>query len=199
MASALPLIAVLLLTPLATLQAAEPVPIQPQSNNIEESVRSDAAEAGNALTIERMRQVHDEVKTPFKDGVVIRGEEKQLVDSPSVFCKDGQWYMVYTASSGTIGYENHLARSANLLHWEKLGKILSFPAEGWDRWQRAGHVALGDTTWGGRNELQTFDGRFGMSCLGGARQGCETDPRAIGLATSKDLKTRKNEGPNHEL
>ncbi len=42
----------------------------------------------HAVPIEQMQQIYDEVKTPFKYGVVIRGEEKQLVDSPSVFCKD---------------------------------------------------------------------------------------------------------------
>ncbi len=66
-----------------------------------------------------------------------------------MFRKDGQWYMIYIASAGNVGYETCLARSADLLHWEKLGKILSIPADGWDCWQRAGYVALGDTTWGG--------------------------------------------------
>jgi len=94
-----------------------------------------------------MRQVYEEVKTPFKYGVVIRGEEKQLVDSPSVFRKDGQWYMVYIASTKDIGYETCLARSADLLRWERLGRILSFSAERFYRLQRAGSVALSDTTW----------------------------------------------------
>ena len=146
----------------------------------------DAGKGHNAVPLERMRQVYDEVKTPFKYGVVIRGEANQLVDSPSVFRKDGQWYMVYVAITEQVGYETCLARSPDLLKWEKLGKILSFRPDGWDRWQRAGYLALCDPTWGGSNELQTFDGKYWMSYLGGALQGYETDPLAIGLAWTKN-------------
>ena len=178
-------IAMALVCTLAALDAKDPIPVQSLPNAPKETVSIDADKAIKDVSIERMQQVYDEVKTPFKYGVVIRGEEKQLVDSPSVFHKDGQWYMVYVASSGNVGYETWLARSPDLLHWEKLGKILSFPAEGWDRWQRAGYVALSDTTWGGSNELQPFDGKYWMSYLGGAKQGYETDPLAIGLAWTK--------------
>ena len=157
----------------ATLHAGEATPAQPPPT------------AAHEVSLERMQKVYDEVKTPYKYGVVIRGEASQLVDSPSVFRKDNQWYMVYIASAGNVGYETCLARSADLLHWEKLGKILCFPAGGWDRWQRAGYVALSDTAWGGSCELQAFDGKYWMSYLGGARQGYETDPLAIGLAWTK--------------
>jgi hypothetical protein len=36
---------------------------------------------------ERMQQVYEEVKTPFKYGIVIRGEEGQVVDCASIFKK----------------------------------------------------------------------------------------------------------------
>jgi predicted GH43/DUF377 family glycosyl hydrolase len=145
----------------------------------------DLTKDSKAVPLERMKQVYEEVKTPFKYGVVIRGEANQLVDSPSVFQKDGQWYMVYITITGNVGYETCLARSADLLKWEKLGEILSFRPDGWDRWQRAGYLALCDTTWGGSNELETYDGKYWMSFLGGALQGYETDPLAIGLAWTK--------------
>lgn len=148
-------------------------------------VSIDADKVSHAVPIERMRQVYDEVKTPFKYGVVIRGEANQLVDSPSVFRKDGQWYMVYVTFTGNVGYETCLARSTDLLHWEKLGKILSFRPDGWDRRQRAGYIALSDPIWGGSNELETYDGKYWMSYLGGALQGYETDPLAIGIAWTK--------------
>jgi len=149
------------------------------------TLHAENASPAPAISQERMQQVYDEVKTPFKYGVVIRGEANQFVDSPSVFRKDGHWYMVYITITKKVGYETCLARSADLLKWEKLGKILSFPAEGWDRWQRAGYLALCDTTWGGSNELETYDGKYWMSYLGGALQGYETDPLAIGLAWTK--------------
>ena len=40
---------------------------------------------GQQVSNERMRQVYEEVKTPFKYGVVIRGEDHKPVDCPSVF------------------------------------------------------------------------------------------------------------------
>jgi len=138
-----------------------------------------------AISQERMQKIYEEVKTPYKYGVVLRGEAGQLLDSPSVFRKDGQWYMIYIASTNEVGYETCLARSSDLLNWVKLGNILSFPKEGWDRWQRAGYAALCDPAWGGSNELETFDGKYWMSFLGGAHQGYETDPLAIGLAWTK--------------
>jgi predicted GH43/DUF377 family glycosyl hydrolase len=144
----------------------------------------DAGKGATDVPLERMLQVYDEVKTPFKYGVVIRGETDQMVDSPSVFRQNNQWYMIYVGTKGA-GYETFLARSADLLHWEKLGKIMSFRPDGWDRWQRAGYAALIDTTWGGSNELQTFDGKYWLSYLGGASQGYESDPLAIGLAWTK--------------
>ena len=132
-----------------------------------------------------MQQVYDEVKTPFKYGVVIRGETDQLVDCPSIFRQNDQWYMVYVGNTKKVGYETFLARSADLLHWEKLGKIMSFRPDGWDRWQVDGGIALCDPTWGGTSELQTFDGKYWMSYIGGALQGYETDPLAIGIAWTK--------------
>jgi predicted GH43/DUF377 family glycosyl hydrolase len=142
--------------------------------------------AGEAqVPAEHMQKVYDEVKTPFKYGIVIRGETDQLVDCPSVFRQKDQWYMVYVGNTRKVGYETYLARSADLLHWEKLGKIMSFRTSGWDRWQVDGGIALCDPTWGGTSELQSFDGKYWMSYIGGALQGYETDPLAIGMAWTK--------------
>ncbi len=141
--------------------------------------------AANAVAPERMRQVYDEVKTPFKYGVILRGETNQIVDCPSIFRQSGQWYMVYVGNTQKTGYETFLARSADLLHWEKLGKIMSFRPGGWDQWQVDGGIALGDPTWGGSSELQTYAGKYWMSYIGGGRQGYETDPLAIGIAWTK--------------
>ena len=133
----------------------------------------------------RMQEIYDEVKTPHKYGIVLRGEEGQLVDCASVFRRGGHWYMVYVGATNKVGYETFLARSADLLHWEKLGKIMSFRAGGWDRWQVDGGIALCDPTWGGSSELQSFDGKYWMSYIGGAQQGYEPDPLAIGMAWTK--------------
>ncbi|GMU20672.1 MAG: hypothetical protein AMXMBFR13_07690 [Phycisphaerae bacterium] len=81
-----------------------------------------------------------------------------------------------------VGYETHLARSDDLLNWIPLGKVLPFSKQGWDAWQASAGVALQDPTWGGSYALETFAGKYWLSYLGGALQGYETDPLAIGLA-----------------
>jgi len=62
---------------------------------------------------------------------------------------------------------------------------MCFRSDGWDRWQVDGGIALCDPTWGGTSELQTVDGKYWMSYIGGALQGYETDPLAIGIAWTK--------------
>ena len=93
---------------------------------------------------DRMQKVYDEVKTPFKYGIVIRGEEGELVDCASIFKKNRYWYMVYVGNKDKIGYETFLARSSDLLHWDKLGKIMIFRPDGWDRWQLQKILTIGN-------------------------------------------------------
>jgi len=142
-----------------------------------------AAEPIDAATMQR---VHDEVKTPFKYGVVLRGETNQMVDCPSLFRRDGKWFMMYVAITGKVGYETFLAESDDLLNWRKLGKILPFTQDGWDAWQADGGLALVNPEWGGDASLESFDGKYWLSYIGGAKQGYEPDPLAIGMAWSKD-------------
>jgi len=144
-----------------------------------------AAFTSHLIPIERMQQVYEEVKTPFKYGVVIRGEEGQLVDCASIFQQNNQWYMVYVGITNEIGYETYLAKSSDLLHWDKLGKIMSFRSNGWDRCQVDGGIALCETKWGGSSKLLSFDDKHWMSYIGGALQGYEPDPLAIGMAWTK--------------
>jgi len=131
-----------------------------------------------------MRRVYEEVKTPFKYGIVLR-EEGKKVDCPSIYRAGGHWYMMYIVFNGD-GYQTWLAESTDLLSWRKLGKVLSFGENTWDARQKAGYVALQDTTWGGTYELERHDGKYWLSYLGGALTGYETDPLAIGLAWSDD-------------
>lgn len=145
------------------------------------------AQTGNFLPdADRMQQVYEEVKTPFKYGVILRGEGGAAVDCPSVFRKGDRWYMVYICMNKK-GYETHLAESSDLLNWEPLGKILPFSGAGkWDANQAGGYIALQDYTWGGPATLQKYRGKYWMSYLGGALEGYETDPMSIGIAWSKN-------------
>ena len=145
-----------------------------------------AQETTRQVPATEMQRVHDEVKTPFKYGVVLRPESAdELFDCPNVFRDRGRWYMLYVAIKQKVGYETCLAESDDLLRWKTTGKVLPFSESGWDRWQGDGGLALCDATWGGSGELQTYDGKYWMSYIGGAKTGYEPDPLAIGLAWTK--------------
>ena len=138
---------------------------------------------GRTVDDHAMQQVYDEVKTPFKYGVILKGgDTNELVDCPSVFRAGDRWYMMYAAISNKVGYQTYLASSDDLLHWTKLGLILPFSNDGWDAWQADGGIALADTRWDGTHELEKFDGKYWLSYIGGAKQGYETDPLSMGIA-----------------
>lgn len=132
-----------------------------------------------------MQRIYEEVKTPHKFGVILRGAGGAAVDCPCVFRHRGHWRMMYVCMN-EVGYETHLARSDDLLSWEPMGRILSFRREGWDAWQADGGAALVDYHWGGSAEIGSFEGRYWLSYIGGALQGYEPDPLAIGMAWTDD-------------
>ena len=152
-----------------------------------------AIPAGRLVDTNAMAQIYDEVKTPFKYGVVIQGAgTNELADCPSIFRHEGHWYMLYVAITNKVGYQTFLAKSDDLLHWEKLGKILSFTkTNDWDAWQADGGIALCDYRWDGSQELEKFDGKFWLTYIGGAKQGYETDPLSLGVAWTKSPTTAK--------
>jgi predicted GH43/DUF377 family glycosyl hydrolase len=165
-------VAVLLFHPGTATMAAEPerqiIPAKPEGRPVDE--RS-------------MQQVYDKVKTPFKYGVILKGgSPDELVDCPSIFRSGEHWYMMYVAITNKIGYQTFLARSDDMLHWTKLGKILPFNKSGWDAWQADAGIALADFRWEGTHQLEEFDGKYWLSYIGGARQGYETDPLSLGMA-----------------
>ena len=118
---------------------------------------------GRLVDTNTLQQIYDEVKTPFKYGVVIQGAgTNELVDCPSIFRRGNHWFMLYVAITNKIGYQTFLARSDDLLHWQKLGKILSFTktnalgrvAGGW--WNRAGGLSIGTARMNWRNLTANF-------------------------------------------
>ena len=133
-----------------------------------------------------MQRIYDEVKTPFRYGIVIPAEKGEVVDCPNVFRHGKQWYMMYVVNRDQVGYETHLARSDDLLHWEKLGRILTFRPAGWDQWQADGGISLYDYRWDGTHTLGRHDGKYWLSYIGGALKGYETAPLGIGLAWTDD-------------
>src|SRR5690554_6481420 len=66
---------------------------------------------------EEMERIFEEIKTPYKYGVVIeQPDSSRMVDSPTIFRVSGKWYMTYIVFDGQ-GYETWLAESEDLLHW----------------------------------------------------------------------------------
>jgi len=131
-----------------------------------------------------MQQVYEEIKTPYKYGLVmVPPNDSKKMDCPSIFRKDGKWIMSYLIYDGR-GYETWLAKSDDLLHWENMGRIMSFSDDStsWDWNQKAGYVSLQDYKWGGSYELEPFDGKYWMSYFGGNTKGYEAGLLSIGMA-----------------
>jgi predicted GH43/DUF377 family glycosyl hydrolase len=136
---------------------------------------------------EVMQKVYNEVKTPYKYGLIIVPEDNsKKTDCPSVFRKGNMWYMTYIMFDGR-GYETYLAKSKDLLQWTKMGKIMSFNSDTtkWDCHHKAGYIALQEYTWGGSYEWQKYDGKYWMSYFGGNTRGYEAGLLSIGIANSK--------------
>jgi len=152
-------------------------------------LQSERISAQETVPAERMQEIYEEVKSPFKYGlVIVPGTKSKKIDCPSVFRKGNRWYMTYIQFDGR-GYETWLAVSRDLLKWETLGRVLSFSdTTDWDNNQKAGYTALQDTRWGGSYKLKKFDHKYWMSYIGGRDRGYEAGPLAVGIAfTGKNV------------
>lgn len=131
-----------------------------------------------------MKQIYEEVKTPYKYGIILLPDEKKTIDCPGVFRYGNRWYMFYVEydEATSKGYETGLAVSDDLLNWKSIGKALTPTGEGWDTNQAAGYPALQDTAWEGSYELQKYDGKYWMTDICGKLAGLETEPLAVGVA-----------------
>lgn len=140
-----------------------------------------------------MQKIYDEVKTPYKYGMVVAPKDNyHQIDCPMVYREGGKWYMtyvVYNGKDGTDGrgYETWLATSDDLLQWKTLGRLLCYADKGWDMNQRAGYPALIDWTWNGSYEMAKYKGRHWMSYFGGEGTGYESvrKPLNMGMASTK--------------
>ena len=142
-----------------------------------------------------MQAIYDEVKTPYKYGMVVAPTDNyHKYDCPTVFRQGDKWLMTYVCYDGKDGtdgrgYETWLAKSDDLLSWTTVGRILAFPADGaslWDQNQRGGFPSLVDYTWEGTCEMQAFKGRHYLTYIGGPGNGYEAvnAPLSIGLAST---------------
>lgn len=141
-----------------------------------------------------MKQVYEEVKTPYKFGLVLATDDNtKKMDCPTIFRKGNKWYMTYLVYDGR-GYETCLSSSNDLLIWKPEGKVMSFANDDtWDANQKAGYNALVDIKWDGNYHLKKYKGRYWMSYFGGKEKGYEVEPLSIGMAF-----TKKNPALAHE-
>ena len=141
---------------------------------------------------EKMQQVYEEIKTPFKYGLVLAPESNsKMIDCPTVFRTGDTWYMTYLQFDGR-GYETWIAKSRDLLHWVKMGRVMSHSKDTmqWDASQKAGYPALIDTKWGGSYSLKKYNNKYWMSYFGGKEKGYESGLLSLGMAyTEKDAAT----------
>jgi predicted GH43/DUF377 family glycosyl hydrolase len=144
------------------------------------------AQKDTAVSVAVMQQIYEQIKTPFKYGlVVVPEDDSKKIDCPTVFRKGKKWYMSYLVFNGR-GYETWLAKSDDLLAWKTLGKLMSFSdTTNWDNNQKAGYIALQDPTWGGSYKAQKYNGKYWMSYFGGKDSGYEAGNLSLGMAYTK--------------
>lgn len=137
-----------------------------------------------------LREVYEEMKTPVKQGMIMR-EEGVVIDSPNIFRKnDGTFAMTYVRfmeNAENPGYETWIAESADLLHWKTVGKLLPRKGFGWDALQAGGNICLVDSAWEGDHSVHAHKGKYWMSYLGGCLSGYEPDPLRIGMAYGETI------------
>ena len=143
---------------------------------------------------EVMQQIYEEVKTPYKYGLVLTGADiDKKTDCPTIFRRDGRWYMYYFVFDGQ-GYETWMAESDNLLDWTTTGRVLSFSADtDWDSNQKGGYLALPDTDWGGDYALEAYNGKYWITYFGGSSTGYEAGLLSIGVAYTDGDPTKPHE------
>ena len=130
---------------------------------------------------ERMQQIYDASRTPYKYGMVVAPQSNfRKYDCPTVYRENGKWYMTfvcYDGKDGTDGrgYETWMAESDDLLHWTILERVLALPPTkqghepgSWDQNQRGGFPSLIDYEWGGTYEMQAFKKQHWMTYIGAA-------------------------------
>lgn len=141
------------------------------------------------VTASEMKAIYEKIKTPKKLGPVMKWEY-DFTDSATVFQKDGVFYMYFISISRDVtvsGYETHLARSEDLVHWTYMGEILKRnELDRWDSRQCAGYVSFPDIAYEGGGRLEQLNGNYYIPYLAGNSDGYEPDPLYMGLAKTKD-------------
>ncbi|MGC9063688.1 MAG: hypothetical protein ACP5JL_03310 [bacterium] len=104
-----------------------------------------------------------------------RDFDSKEVDCANVIMKDGMFYMAYVGWDGTVNRIG-LAKSKDLIHWERIGLILDIGDEkDWDSGSVSGPY------------IYQENGLYYLFYVGFPKIGYENGTGAIGLAISKDI------------
>jgi predicted GH43/DUF377 family glycosyl hydrolase len=140
--------------------------------------------------------------TPYKlDRLILQGThrpgdfDEKSVDCPFVFSADGMFYMTYVGFDGT-GYQTGLARSHDLVRWERVRLILPRdPGSPYTRFNVAMMCILRDPALGSAAPLIKVGGKYLGAWHAYPSAGYEVGPAVIGLAWSDNLLDWKVEAP----
>jgi predicted GH43/DUF377 family glycosyl hydrolase len=141
-----------------------------------------------------LEPVLEAIRTPHKAGRLLLAPSFQpgsfdshAVDCPTLFSHGGSCWMTYVGWDGT-GYRTGLAKSADLLHWEKQGMILDRgPAGSITQYNAALTGILRENDLYSPGTLKQFNGRFVGAYHAYPNPGYEEGAAVIGLCYSQDL------------
>lgn len=136
---------------------------------------------------EVMNQIYEEIKTPFKYGLIMVPDSNAYkIDCPTIFRKNDKWSMTFIVFDGR-GYETWLAESDNLIDWNIQGKLMKFSdTTDWDSNQKAGYPSLINYEWGGDYSIEPFNNMYWMSYFGGNSRGYEKGLLSIAMAYTEE-------------
>lgn len=161
-----------------------------------------AGPARAALSPSEMETVMARLRTPNKRPSLVLSPSWQegaydslAVDCPFAFAHDGAYYLMHVGFDG-IGYRTGIARSDDLIHWEKEGVILDRgPAGSVTEYNAALTWIVRDNDLYGPGTLKRVNGRFLGTYHAYPKPGYESGPAAIGLCWSDDLRRWTVEPP----
>ena len=147
------------------------------------------------LSPSQAEAVMSRVRTPRKHPSLVLSPSFQegaydalAVDCPFAFAHDGAYWLVHIGFDG-IGYRTGIARSEDLIHWEKEGVILDRgPAGSVTEYNAALTWIVRDNDLYGPGTLKRVNDRFLGTYHAYPKPGYETGPAAIGLCWSDDLR-----------
>jgi predicted GH43/DUF377 family glycosyl hydrolase len=133
-------------------------------------------------------------RTPYKYGQLVlsasadaQAFDSKAVDDPFVFLHNGAPHMLYIGFDGT-GYQTGLARSPDLLHWERVACVARRdPNSRYTRYNIALSCLLREDGLNSPGELKKVHGRYLGAWHAYPNPGYEEGAAVIGLAWSDDL------------